>query len=96
MLILEALFEREIWYRVYNQNVEVNLVLVPEEFQPVRVKNCIKERYKSLSTVWCFHLIERMVKYRAHLLENCHQCDPGNSWIAYSLLCYPSSRYLNN
>lgn len=43
MLILEALFERGIWYHVYNQNVEVNLVLVPEDLQPVRVKKCIKE-----------------------------------------------------
>lgn len=29
--MLEALFERGIWYRVYNQNIEVNLVLVSED-----------------------------------------------------------------
>lgn len=94
MLILEALFERGVWYSVYNQNVEVNLVLVPEDLQPVMAKKRIKERYKSLSSAWCFHLIDWMVEYRAHLLGN-YQHDPGNAWIAYALLCYPSSRYLS-
>lgn len=51
---IEALFERGIWYGVYNQNVEVLLVLVLEDFQPVTVKKYIKESYNSLSSVWCF------------------------------------------
>lgn len=59
---------------MYNQKVEVHVVLALEDLKLVTMKRCIKQSFNGFGSVRCFHLIDWIVEQRAYLITLLLDC----------------------